>query len=124
MDFLTPLLTKSIDSSIAHNIFFGLAKTALAVPLDKRKPNENGISNFRPASILNKFSKIYERVIQKRLLHGMGNVFLPQISAYRKNYNLKYVLIRLSEEWREYLDKDFVIGAVLTLLYSARSINC
>ena len=64
MDFLTPLLAKYIDPSIAH-IFLDLAKTALVVPLDKRKPNKNGISNFRPASILNKFSKIYERVIQK-----------------------------------------------------------
>ena len=65
MDFLTPLLAKYIDPSIAHNIFLDLAKTALVVPLDKRKPKKNGISNFRPASILNKFSKIYERVIQK-----------------------------------------------------------
>ena len=31
----------------------------------------------------------------------------------RKDYNSQHVLIRLIEEWREYLDKDFVIGAVL-----------
>ena len=43
----------------------------------------------------------------------MENVFSPQISAYRKSYNSQHVLIRLIEEWREYLDKDSVIGAVL-----------
>ena len=64
--------------------------------------------------ILNKFSKIYERVLKKKLLHGMENAFWPQISAYRKNYNSQHVLIHSIEEWREYLDKDFVIGAVLT----------
>ena len=42
----------------------------------------------------------------------MENVFSPQISAYRK-YS-QHVLIRLFEEWREYLDKDLVVCAVLT----------
>ena len=43
LDVLTPLLTKSINSSIEHNIFPDLAKTALVVPLDKGKPNKNDI---------------------------------------------------------------------------------
>ena len=119
VEFLTPLLTKSINSSIEHNIFPDLAKTALVVPLDKGKPNKKGIANFRPVSILNTFSKIYERVIKNQLLHGMENVFSPQISAYRKSYNSQHVLIRLIEEWREYLDKDFVVGAVMTDLSKA-----
>ena len=84
VEFLTPLLTKSINSSIEHNIFPDLAKTALVVPLDKGKPNKNDIANFRPVSILNTFSKIYERVMKKQLLHDMKNFFSPQISAYRK----------------------------------------
>ena len=70
-------------------------------------------------NILNTFSKIYERVIKNQLLHGMENVFSPQISAYRKSYNSQHVLIRLIEEWREYLDKDFVVGAVMTDLSKA-----
>ena len=98
MDFLTPLLTNSINSSIEHNIFPDLAKAALVVPLDKGKPNKNYVSNFRPVSILNTFSKIYERVIKNQLFHGMENVFSPQISACRKNYNWQHVLIRLIEE--------------------------
>ena len=44
----------------------------------------------------------------------MENVFSSQISAYRKSYNSQHVLIRLIEEWREYLDKHFVVGAVMT----------
>ena len=43
MDFLTPLSAKSINSSTEHKIFPDLAKTALVVPLDKRKPNKNDI---------------------------------------------------------------------------------
>ena len=70
-------------------------------------------------SILTTFSKIYERVIKNQLLYGMENVFLPNISAYRKSYNSQHVLLRLIEEWREYLDKDFVVGAVMTDLSKA-----
>ena len=51
VDFLTPLLTKSINSSIEHNSFSDLAKTALVVPRGKGKPNKNDISNFRHVSI-------------------------------------------------------------------------
>ena len=96
--FLTLLLTKSIHSSIEHNIFPDLAKTTLVVPLDKGKANKNDISNFRPVSILNTFSKIYECFIKNQLLHGMENVFSPQISACRKSYNSQHVLICLIEE--------------------------
>ena len=49
----------------------------------------------------------------------MENVFSSQISAYRKNYNSQHVLIRLIEEWREYLNKDFFVGAVITDLSKA-----
>ena len=69
--------------------------------------------------ILNRFSKIYKRVIKNELLHDIENVFSPQVSTYSKNYNSQHVLIRLIEEWREYFDKDFVVGAVLADLSKA-----
>ena len=31
----------------------------------------------------------------------------PFISAYRKNYNTQYVLLRLLEKWRKHLDIDY-----------------
>ena len=86
LECLTPLLTKSINSSIERNIFPNFPETALVVPLDKGNPNKNDIAIFRPVSILNTFSKIYERVIKSQLLHDMEKVFSPQISAYRKSY--------------------------------------
>ena len=49
----------------------------------------------------------------------MENAFSPKIFAYHKNYNSQHVLIHLIEKWREYLDKDFVIGAILTDLSNA-----
>ena len=62
VDFLTPLLTKSINSGMEHSIFPYLANTALVVPLSsgkphkieklirknpaKGKPKKNNVSNF------------------------------------------------------------------------------
>ena len=42
-DFLTPLLTKAIITSITQNIFPENAKTASVITLDKGKPNKNKI---------------------------------------------------------------------------------
>ena len=43
----------------------------------------------------------------------------PFISAYRNNYSTQQVLIRLLEEWREKLDENFIVGAVLMDLSKA-----
>lgn len=63
MDFLTPLLGESINSSIEQNILSDSSKTALGVSLDKGIPDKKDTSSFRAVRIVNKFSKIYERVI-------------------------------------------------------------
>ena len=65
-DFLTPLLTVAINKSTEENIFPASAKIASVIPLDKGKPNKNEISNYRPVSVLNTFSKFYEKVIKKQ----------------------------------------------------------
>ena len=57
--------------------------------------------------------------MKNQLLHDMENVFSPQISAYRKSYNSHHAFIHLIEEWREYFDKDFAVGAVMTDLSKA-----
>ena len=118
-DFLTPLLTKAINTSIAQNVFPENAKTASVISLDKGKPNKNEMSNFRPVSVLNTFSKIYERVIKDQVARGMEKYFSPFLSAYRKNYSSQNILISLTEEWRKKLDNNFVVEAVLTDLSKA-----
>ena len=53
-------------------------------PLDKGKPNKNEISNFRPVSILNTFSKIYQKVVKDQIVSGLDKYLSPFISAYWK----------------------------------------
>ena len=55
------LLSIAINNSFKHNIFPSNAKVACGKPVDKKMENKRSNSNFRPVSILNTFSKIYEK---------------------------------------------------------------
>ena len=123
-DFLTPLLTVAINKSIKENICLDSAKIASVIPLDKGKPNKNEISNHRPVSVLNTFSRLYEKVIKKQLVRFMEEYLSPLISAYRTNYSSQHVIIRLLEECRKKLDDNFVVGAVLTDLSKLLTAYC
>ena len=49
----------AINNGFKHNIFPSNAKVACIKPVDKKIEDKHCISNFRPVSILNTFSKIY-----------------------------------------------------------------
>ena len=103
-DILAEPLSIAINNSISTSTFPNDAKIASVVPIDKKTDDKYVISNFRPVSILNCFSKVYENVIKNELLKSMNVHLFPFISAYRKNYNTQHVLLRVLEEWREHLD--------------------
>ena len=42
----------------------------------------------------------------------MSNYISPYVSAYRKEYISRHVLIRLLEEWRQHLDNNKAVGDV------------
>ena len=118
-NFSAPILTTAINFSVKSSVFPENAKVATVVPLGKGKPDKNDISNFRPVSLLNTCSKFYERLTKDQLVLSMETYFLPMVSAYRKNYSTQRVITRLVEEWRKHLDKNFVVGAMLTDLSKA-----
>ena len=95
------------------------AKVASVTPIDKKTDDKNSVLNFRPISILNCFSKVYENILKTQLVEKMNNLFSPFISAYRESYNTQHVLIRLIEEWRKNLDSNNFVGAVLLDLLKA-----
>ena len=62
-EILSIPLSIATNDSLKYGVFPDDAKIASIILLDKGKPNKNEISNFRPVSILNTFSKIYEKVM-------------------------------------------------------------
>ena len=115
-DFLAEPLSIAINNSISTSTFPNNAKIASVVPIDKKTDGKYVIFNFRPVSILNCFSKVYENVIKNELLKSMSVHLSPFLSAYRKNYNTQHVWLRLLEEWREHLyNKKTVRGILMDL---------
>ena len=118
-EILSTPLSIAIKNSLKNGVFLDDAKIASVIPLDKGKPNKSEISNFRPVSILNTFSKIYEKVIKDQLVSGLDKYLSPFISAYRKGYSTQHVLTRLVEEWRERLDNNYIVSTILMDLSKA-----
>ena len=82
-------------------------------PIDKTSDDKTKISNYRPVSVLNVFSKVYEIVLKNALVPALIEYMSPFISAYRVGYSIHHVLERLTEEWRENSDDDYIVGGVL-----------
>ena len=115
---LSTPLSIAINSSLKYGVFPD-AKITSVIPPDKGKPNKNEISNFRSVSILNTFSKIYEKVIKDQLVSGLDKYLSSFISAYQKGYSTPDALTRLVEEWRERLENNYIVGAILMDLSKA-----
>ena len=117
-EFLAEPLSIAINNSISISTFPNNAKIASVVPIDKKTDDKYVISNFRPVSILNCFSKVYENVINE-LLKSMNVHLSPFLPAYRKNCNTQHVLLRLLEDWREHLDNNKTVEGILMDLSKA-----
>ena len=95
------------------------AKIASVTSMDKKTDDKNSVLNFRPISILNCFSNVYENILKTHLVEKMNNLFSSFISAYRESYNTQHMLIRLIDKWRKILDNNYFTGAVLMDLSKA-----
>ena len=117
-----------IDSQLAHiinkdlkeNKFSENAKTALVRPIYKKDSSK--IKNSRPVSLLNGFSKIYERFLHDSLSSFTDKILSKFVSAYRKFYSSNHVLLKLIGEWKKSLDDKSIIGAVL--MYLSKAFDC
>ena len=112
-------LTNIINSDLKRNAFSDSAKVASIRPIFKGKGERTEIKNYRPVSILNCFSKVYERFIHENLMSSVTNFLSDFISAYRKGYSTNHVLLRLIENWKAALDSNLFTGAVLMDLSKA-----
>ena len=118
-EVLSKPLSIAMTNSITSSTFPDRTKVATVVPIDKKTDNKYTVSNFRPVSLLNCFSKIYENYIKNHIVNSTGNYIFPYVSAYRKGYNSQYVLIRRLEECRQHLDNNKVVGSVFMDLSKA-----
>ena len=106
------------NKDLENNSFSDGAKIVSVRPLYKNK-SRHQVDNYRPVSIINVFSKIYERHINNSLISFVDNFLSVFISDYRQTYSSNHVLIRLIENYKQSLDKNKFVGAVLMDLFNA-----
>ena len=75
--------------------------------------------NYRPVSVLNTFSKIFEKILNEQFSPFLDKALSIFIAAYRTAYSTQHVLIKLVEEWKSKLDNNFIVGSVLMDLSKA-----
>ena len=75
--------------------------------------------NYRPVSILPTMSNIYERLLSDQLSAHFNNIFHNFLPAFRASYGCQITLLRIVEDWKEVLDKNMYIDAVLMDLSKA-----
>ena len=112
-DFLSKSISEALNDCIASCIFPENAKIATVVPIDQKTDDRYVISNYRPVSLLNDFSKIYKTHLKNHLVSSTNQHISNLVSAYWENYSSEHVLIRLLEDWRICLDNKYVVGGVL-----------
>ena len=111
-------LANIINHDLDNNSFSEGAKIATVRPIYK-KSDRDKIENYRPVSILNCFSKVYERFLHKQFKPFMEIFLSGFVAAYRVRYSCNHVLMQLVENWKRALDEDFQIGTVLMDLSKA-----
>ena len=78
-NYLAGPLSQSINNSIKKGMFPENAKVASVNPRDKKTDDKNSVLNFRPVSVLNCFSKVYEKILKTKLLEKMKQNFRKKI---------------------------------------------
>ena len=105
-------LANITNNVISSNKYSKHAKTE-TVRLIFKKDDRTNIKNYRPISLLNIASKIYERFLHGNVTNYVETFLSKFISAYCKSYSSNHVLIRLIEKWKKSLDQKKFVGAVL-----------
>ena len=117
-NFTDSHLENIINDDITKNVFSEKAKVASVSPIFKENEREK-IENYRPVSILNCFSKVYEKSLLEKFKSFINSFLSEYKAAYRKKYSTNHVLIRLIENWKKALDEKFLVGTVLMDLSKA-----
>ena len=114
-EIISDPLTELINQALIRDLKFPcLEKIAGVTPVFKKEDRMEK-SNYRPISVLNVFSKVFERFLLNQMIPYLDNVLSTYLSAYRKGYSCQHVLLRLLEKWRQCLKQSKVVGAILDL---------
>ena len=106
---ISPTLTKLFNMCHNEGTFPQDLKLAKVIPIFKNRGDIKDISNYRPISMLSVFSKLFEKLIHKRLLDFFvkNNLFNPSQYGFRPGHSTQHALINATENVYNSLDMNF-----------------
>ena len=98
-------LATMVNRSFTTGIFPSKLKIAKVVPIFKQG-DPQVLSNYRPISLLPIFSKIYEKLMHKRIYVFLKEkkILYPLQFGFQENNSIDHALITMTEEIRSSLD--------------------
>ena len=114
-----PLSELINETLIIHKCHFPNAEKIACVAPVSKKDDRLDKSNHQSISVLNVFSKIFERFLLQQMILYFNNILPTFLSAYREGHSYQHVLLRLIKTWRKCLDKNNLVGAILMNLSKA-----
>jgi len=118
--FLAPLLSNVINESICDGVFPNNLKIAEVVPIFKTGDSEIP-TNYRPILVLTYFSKIFEKLLYRRLndYFTKNNLLSQQQYGFRNNHSTSLAITDLYKNLLQNLDKKLISCAVFLDLRKA-----
>lgn len=113
-------LTELYNQSIEEAIFPEILKIGQIIPLHKGG-NKHNIENYRPIANTSTIAKIFEKIVQNRLMGFLENTkyLYPQQHGFRKKRNTKTAVMDTTHDIKKNLDKGKKVGALFIDLCKA-----
>ena len=107
-DVIAPLLTIAINQSLTNGIFPSKLKQAKVIPLYKNKGEDTSFGNYRPISLLNVISKIFERVVFNQIYHYflVNNLLFGSQYGFRTRHSTEDAAIELVDQIHRAFEND------------------
>ena len=117
---IAKILEVLINECLSEGIFPKCLKRALVVPIHKSGPKDCA-NNYRPISLLPCISKIFEKVIYKRLIDfcTLKKVISEKQFGFRKKHSTQHALVNLTDFLYEKLDNSETAAVVFLDLSKA-----
>ena len=105
---LAPVLTIAINQSLKSGVFPSALKVARVIPLFKNKGEASDFGNYRPISLLNVLSKIYERVVFNQIVEYFNTkkLFYNSQYGFRTKHSTEDAAIELIDLINQCFEKD------------------
>ena len=112
-------MSQAINESFTKKMFPDVLKLANVTPVYKKKGSKNEKGNYRPVSILNVLSKVYERIMHDQISDFYEDIYSEKQCGYRKGLGTQAPLLMLTEIWKKAIDDKQKFGALIIDLSKA-----